>query len=96
MSRFLTSSVSSEMQSPSKASALSGLGIAAIVALIFVGLWQIRPVLFDQSTQRRDQVLFALLAAGIGFLSTMIFFRIVSWPTNVWYSAHADCRRRCD
>ncbi len=60
-------------------------GIAAIVALIFVCLWQIRPVLFDQSAQRRDQVLFALLAGGIGFLTTMIFFRIVSWPTNIWY-----------
>jgi hypothetical protein len=52
------------------------LALLALIAAIFLQSW---------STERRDHALYASLAAIIGFVSIMTYFRIVGWGTNVWY-----------
>jgi hypothetical protein len=52
-----------------------GLGIGLLV--------QFRPRV--ESRDYRDQALYALVAALLGFAATMVFFRVVGWGTNIWY-----------
>ncbi|MDQ6623680.1 MAG: hypothetical protein M3Y86_09380 [Verrucomicrobiota bacterium] len=60
------------------------------LVLIIAGLgtaWrmQLRKQAATAPAATRDLSFYVLLAAGLGFAATMIFFRLVGWGTNVWY-----------
>ena len=38
-----------------------------------------------QESLRGDVALYGIIAATIGFVTTIAFFRVLSWPTSVWY-----------
>jgi hypothetical protein len=42
-------------------------------------------VLQPRFAECRDPALYALVAAVIAFIATMVYFRLVGWGTNIWY-----------
>jgi hypothetical protein len=60
-------------------------GVLAVAALLVACILQFKVTLPNNVFDERDRALYGLLSAGLGFVSTMIFFHVVSWPTNIWY-----------
>lgn len=63
-----------------------GLWLAIAPAAILAGLLvAARSQARDTADQRCELAAYASISAVIGLVATIAFFRIVSWPTNIWY-----------
>ena len=73
--------------------ALSGAGrpgfwlwVILSFAAVLAALWfQRRSTDSNALTVRRDINCYALISGVVGLAATLIFFRTLGWPTNVWY-----------